>query len=248
MSGFEPRNVGAGCLSRRPGKASFLSILGWGIALRWDAGELRSTTPQAEHSPIGQRTKRRRSLVRKGRYRSSQAHCGGLWERPLFGVSPPLDAASTNDEVCPTPAVRHTRQERRSDCRRTFSFPGSVPCRTAATQARAARPWSLNPKRPAHRARSATMSGSLCHAAGRARSRAHPEKSATALVSPACGVASLEDGFSLRSAVRYLGLRRGPMLASGSTRAESAMTRIVSCIPTMDQIRKTIPDGLPTGV
>jgi hypothetical protein len=42
--------------------------------------------------------------------------------------------------------------------------------------------------------------------------------------------------------------RRGPMLASGSTRAESAITRIGSCIPTMDQIRKTIPDGLPTGV
>jgi hypothetical protein len=35
---------------------------------------------------------------------------------------------------------------------------------------------------------------------------------------------------------------------SGSTRAESAITCIGSCIPTMDQIRKTIPDGLPTGV
>src|ERR1700722_15779818 len=64
MSGFEPRKVGAGSLSRRPGKGSFLSILGWGIALRWDAGELPSTTPQAEHNPIVQRTKRR-SLVRK---------------------------------------------------------------------------------------------------------------------------------------------------------------------------------------
>jgi len=42
-----------------------LSILGWGIARRREAGELPSTTPQAEHSPIGQRTKRRRSLVRK---------------------------------------------------------------------------------------------------------------------------------------------------------------------------------------
>jgi hypothetical protein len=56
MSGFEPRKVGAGSLSRRPGKASFLSILGWGIALRWEGGELPSTTPQADHSLIGQRT------------------------------------------------------------------------------------------------------------------------------------------------------------------------------------------------
>ena len=50
-----------------------------------------------------------------------------------------------------------------------------------------------------------------------------------------------------RGAVTWVS-RRGPMLASGSTRAESAITRIGLCIPTMDQIRKTIPDGLPTGV
>ena len=43
----------------------FLPILGWGIAMRWDAGELPSTTLQAEHGQIGQRTKRRRSAVRK---------------------------------------------------------------------------------------------------------------------------------------------------------------------------------------
>ena len=39
--------------------------IGMGIAPRWDAGELPSTTPQAEHSTIGQRTNRRRSLVPK---------------------------------------------------------------------------------------------------------------------------------------------------------------------------------------
>jgi hypothetical protein len=57
--------------------------IGMGVALRWDAGELPSTTPQAERSQIGQRTKRRRSLAAKGRYRSSHAHRRGPWERPL---------------------------------------------------------------------------------------------------------------------------------------------------------------------
>jgi hypothetical protein len=37
-------------------------------------------------------------------------------------------------------------------------------------------------------------------------------------------------------------------VACGSTRAESAITRIGSGIRTMGQIRKTIPDGLPKGV
>ena len=40
MSGFKPRKVGVGSLSRRPEEASFLSILGWGIALYWGTGEL----------------------------------------------------------------------------------------------------------------------------------------------------------------------------------------------------------------
>ena len=109
MSGFEPRKVGSGSLSRRPGKASFLSILGWGIALRWDAGELPSTTPQAEHNPIVQRTKRR-SLVRKVVTGRAMPIAGALGTAAI-GASLPLDAGATNDEVCPTADIRPARSQ-----------------------------------------------------------------------------------------------------------------------------------------
>jgi len=104
MSGFEPRKVGAGSLSRRPGKASFLSILGWGIALRWDAGELPSTTPQAEHNPIVQRTKRR-SLVRKVVTGRAMPIAGALGTAAI-GAMPSLLRDSRTTGVAPNGPCR----------------------------------------------------------------------------------------------------------------------------------------------
>jgi hypothetical protein len=109
--------------SRRPGKAPFLSILGWGISRRWHARELPSTRPQArvdssrpcaasEHSRIGQRTKRRRSLLRMSLL-VELCPLRGPWERPLsarLARSVPLRPGE-GPLTEPTPAVQPPRPE-----------------------------------------------------------------------------------------------------------------------------------------
>ena len=94
---------------------------------------------------------------------------------------------------------------------------------------------------PAERARGRTRDGPGEQACG------VYDTSLTKMDRLACGPLSMT-GFRSAARCGTWVSRRGPILASGSTRAESTITRIGSCIPTMDQIKKTIPDGLPTGV